>query len=173
MVKRVGLDIDGVLANFGKAFAVKAQSMGLDIGVRADRWYYQDKWMQRSNETVTKVWNEVKASASFWLSLETFDEDEWLVNSPIVYITARPIDSRFTVRWLDVLKFPPAPVETVDYYADKIPAMNKYKLDTFVDDHIEAFELYRRHGFNCLLMDRPWNRSYDTRHRIYSVNEAW
>lgn len=165
----IALDIDGVIANFGKAACKWAAKLGIDIGERADRWYNQRSWFPRDGKGFSQLWELIRIDPKFWLSIEIFYDDEHLGYQPACYITTRPIESAVTIQWLDMWGFPEAPVYTVPQPEDKIRFIGERK---FIEDRAESYELFRSRGIECYLMDRPWNQHIVTEHRIYSVNEV-
>ena len=165
----IALDIDGVIANFGKAACKWAQHYGINIGERADRWYNQRGWFPRDGKGFSQLWELIRTDPKFWRSIEPFYDDERLNYRPACYVTTRPIDTLVTAEWLSLWGFPDVPVYTVPEPEDKIVYIGTRK---FVEDRADSYELFRARGIECYLMDRPWNQHIATEHRIYSVNEV-
>ena len=162
-IPRIGLDIDGVLADFEKAFL---QHIG-------------------KPDHITTSWNDplfreyfgiVASNTEFW---ETLDVTEDLMTrplgfNPVVYITARPVPSSVTEQWLfEKNNFPMAPVETVGPNMSKVDVCKKYNIDLFVDDAYHNYEELNRAGIPCLLRTRHHNTVYNVgSRRIKSVHEV-
>jgi len=162
MVLRIGLDIDGVLADFEKAFLEYMGKQGHEI----------TSW---NDPLFRKYFKLVSDDHSFWVNL---DKTEDLKNKPLgfnpkVYITARPVPTEVTEYWLfEKNHFPMAPVETVGHDNSKVEICKKYKLDLFVDDAYHNYEELNRAGVPCLLRTRKHNTSYNVgSRRISSVHD--
>ena len=160
---KVGLDIDGVLANFGKGVIKRAQQLG-----------FGDKFPKCHREITT--WNicpefyTVMRGAwmdpKFWLGLEVLECGIGIPFEVDCYITARPIDSRVTKKWLDENYFPDAPVLTVATHANKLLVAQRRDLTVFVDDLHTTVRAMRENGLDAVLMDAPYNRDVTDLPRI-------
>lgn len=157
----VVLDIDGVIADFSRAFQERAVEMGLTDEVRlAHHWHFPFD--------DSKVWNDIEESEgieSFYLDgIEPRFNGDKLPVEPVAYLTHRPCSTTTTERWLFRHDFPYAPVHTVE--DSKVEAANRIAEDTdrpltFVDDKFSNFRDLNAAGHHCLLYDRPMNRKHD------------
>jgi hypothetical protein len=95
------------------------------------------------------------------------------------YVTARPIDSRISLAWLNANGFPDSVkgVFTVPEGTPKSDALLHAGVNVFVDDRPENFDEINEAGYGgfvmrCLLLDRPWNRTHEAGPwRIKSLKE--
>ena len=167
--KRIGLDIDGVAANFVQAM--------IDIGKRSG-WKMPESWehyLQWDSAEFRSVWPFVKNDTAFWMNIGPHqDTHETLVFQPTCYITNRHYpsveeasDDAFA--WLLLNDFPVAQVYAVE--GSKAQIAKEMKLDLFVDDAPHVLTDMREQGINCWLLDRPWNRDFQTEYRIKTVAE--
>jgi hypothetical protein len=161
---RVGLDIDGVLANFPQAFIDKANE--LELGwLFPDKW--QDvKWWHIANDNCPKafkaVWSHVHDRYKFWEKIKPFPYVVPFDFDVDCYITARPIDNNTTSDWLMHHGFPTnAAVITVAQPTDKLAVIQERGLDLFVDDHWETVRQLRGNGVNAVLYEAPYQRGHN------------
>lgn len=161
---RIGLDIDGVLAEFDQHFL---KWLGLPTH-RATHW---------EDPRFVDNFHKIESDRLFWLTVpplpeainalidrgggidRTFFRGEcggypW---KPVVYITARPIGSYITEMWLRKHRFPIAPVVTVGKDGSKVEAIKEYRVELFLDDSIRNFEEINDSGTTCLLVSRNHN----------------
>lgn len=164
----MGLDVDGVLANFGQGIIEAAKIMDIDIGL--DNWAEQTTWMPPEADGFQEVWDVVSRDPEFWLGLKPFEE--YPNYTPGAYVTSRPISSDVTRKWLETFGFPSAPVITVSSAFGKVKPCHELGLLYFIDDKPENWLVLREHGVHAYLLDRPWNRYVNTHDRIFSVNEV-
>lgn len=151
----IGLDIDGVVADFEKHFL---EYLNLDTSP-ATSW---DDPRFRSN------FHLIENDIEFWMGIPPIE------NIPdmdvFVYVTARPIPSDVSELWLKNNSLPFAPVITVGVGNSKLQSL-KGKVDIFIDDNIDTFEELNAAGIDCYLMTRNHNRHYKCNKRINSLNE--
>ena len=150
---RIGLDIDGVLADFVGSF-------GIDRDIEC--------W---NDPEVISLWNEKKLSKGFaeW-SLGIKPLVSSLPFEPVAYITARPeSESKITQDWLDVNGFPRAPLSCG---VNKVEACKKYDVEIFVDDSYDNFLELNDAGIFCYQMNQTYNSKYVVGHkRLMSLND--
>lgn len=154
---RIGLDIDGVLANFVQGI--------LDIGHERGLSHFPKSWLDVDTwficDGFVDVMKEHSYSADFWLGLKPLPYSLPLDFTPDCYITARPIQSSVTQEWLDKYGFPKALLITVDNPQDKLAHIKERNLDLFVDDHYETIPQLRAAGVNAVLYHAPYQRGHD------------
>lgn len=148
--KRIGLDIDEVLADF-----VGGYMKYFYITEIPEFWNFDSKIVQRLIDLPEYFWAELmpKVNPSEW----TFE--------PTCYITNRPIASAVTSKWLADHRFPAVPVFTTKSADEKIEIARDCKLDIFVDDRYETFVKMNSAGICCYLMDAAHNRRYNVGHK--------
>jgi hypothetical protein len=158
---KIGLDVDGVLANFPRGVIERARLMGLshhfpkcchDIS----HWNMSDKL----GEVMKDAWTD----PSFWLGLKPLAYSLPLDFSPECYITSRPIADSVTEEWLNLWRFPAAPVVTVKQASEKLQHIQERELDLFVDDYYETVIQLLDAGVNAVLYKAPYQRGHLTKH---------
>lgn len=156
--KRIGLDVDEVIADF-----VSAYMHTYGINVRPEFWNFDPKLGVRLTEELPVSW---------WAGLRPLIRPEELTFEPTCYITSRPVDSMVTVKWLADHKFPCVPVFTVKSPEEKVEIAKDARLDIFVDDRYETFVDMNKAGICCFLFDAAHNRRYNVGYkRIKSLHE--
>lgn len=155
--KRIGLDVDEVLAGFVGGYIRYFQ-----ITETPEFWNFDSKIMQRL----------LDLPEHFWADLTPLVDPSELTFEPTCYITNRPVESRVTTKWLADHRFPAVPVFTVASADEKIEIARDCKLDIFVDDRYETFVKMNSAGICCFLMDAAHNRRYNVGHkRITSLRQ--
>lgn len=148
--KRIGLDLDEVLAGFVGAY-IKL----FGISATPEFWNFDPKITQRLLDLPT----------DFWLGLKPLIDPSELTFEPTCYITNRPVDSSVSSKWLADHRFPAVPVFTAKSADEKIEIARDCKLDIFVDDRYETFVKMNSAGICCYLMDAAHNRRYNVGHK--------
>ena len=156
---RIGLDIDGVVADFGAHFLNY-----LDIEDKTPAKCWDDI---RFKENFKRIDNDAK----FWLTMPPLVSIDDLKFEPTVFVTARNIDKNITQKWLDANGFGGIPLESVGMDISKVEAVSKYNIDFFIDDAVHNYDDLNNNGINCILMDRSHNRDAIA-NRIYNLNEV-
>lgn len=157
---RIGLDIDGVLAEFSDAFLV-------NFGLSRDE---PNHWNDPRFRNETR-WKEIENNENFWMGIDIIKCPETLIFEPTVYCTARSIPTSWTQKWLNNKGYPVAPVISVGRSTSKVDAL-RGKVDIFVDDHYDNFVELNNAGIYTLLMSRKHNEKYDVGDmRIHDLDE--
>lgn len=157
---RIGLDIDGIVADFGVHFLNY-----LNIEDKS----FPTKW---DDDRFINNFHKIENDVEFWMTIPKLIEPSELDFKPVIYVTARPIDNKVTECWLANNGFPQAPVITVGTGGSKVQHL-KNTVDLFVDDAVHNFVQLENNGVNCLLMDRSHNQNYEVGNkRIYNINEV-
>jgi len=155
--KRIGLDIDEVLADWVGAWC---KECGIE---RPEVWNF-DRNMSAKFAISAK-------NKDFWLNIPMKTPPSAIPFEPHCYITHRPIPTEWTEQWLDKNGYPAAPVYTVDK-GHKHEVAIREELDAFVDDSFDNFVELNSNGILCYLFDAPHNRRYDVGFkRIFNLNE--
>ena len=139
---RVGFDVDGVLANFNKAFRETASR------VEGDHPDQQDHTARPlTAATMKRVWDHIARTAQWWLQVEPYEREQiarlyktcrerrW----EVYFMTTRPASAGETTQfqtqwWLETHGFPMPSVLTVP--GSRGDASNALKLDIAVDDRL-------------------------------------
>lgn len=145
---KIGLDIDGVLSDFIGGFY---------------KWFGEKMPVIKTweNEFVNERFYIITHEKEFWMSLEPAISPAE-INFPVYcYITARPIDSHITFKWLVDNGFPPAPVFGVgsngSKHDTKVEIVKTLNLDYFVDDKRQHYEqINEETNCVCFLYETTW-----------------
>lgn len=170
--RKIALDVDGVLANFGKAFKERCEIEG--VAEYMHNWDEQPYWHHPYN--TGEVWGKVKEDYDFWFNIEPLVNPVEMPFEPVAYVTHRFID--VTTDWIQANGFPCAPVYTVHPTETKVNILKEIGADIFVDDKYQNFQevndAQRRGELDtiCYLYDAPHNRKFDVGYRrIKSLDE--
>lgn len=173
---RIGVDVDGVLADFNSAY--------IDLCIRLSGrdlfpprpfdipcWNYPEHYGYTTDE-VKAVWAHIKADAHFWAKLPQYsttaaDLDYLYLRErdgdDIYFVTARPgIETKYqTEGWIECRSWFTKP--TVLISSAKGLIAKALELDVYIDDRAENWQDVRqtRPETKTLLMDRPWNRQLE------------
>lgn len=165
--KRVGLDIDGVIADFATSFA---ERLGLD-GPGNASWYMSYKAKD------PQIWQEIKSDKDFWLDLKPLINPNDLIFEPVAYVTAREIPREWTEEWIEKNGFPCNEVVVIPAnggdHSSKVEELQKRGIDIYIDDHYKHFIDLNQAGIKCFLQDTYYNQRYPVGGlRIKHPNEA-
>lgn len=144
---RIGLDIDGVLADFGTHFL---NYLDFEDKSPATKW---------DDERFSKHFHKIAQDTNFWLTIPRLINPSVLPFTPELYVTARPIPSEISKQWLLSNGFPDVEVITVGLGGIKVDSL-KGKVDLFVDDAYHNYEELNNAGIDCVLMTRSHNVDY-------------
>lgn len=170
---RIGVDVDGVLADFNRAYIPRIISVtGINnfpldgSGAVLDVWNYPKKYGY-TNKQISTVWDSIRADSTFWLSLEEFPTtghdlyyltQQMTEGHDVYFITARvgPTAKRQTEQWLESRLGAPA---TVLISNEKGLMAAGLELDAYIDDKWEnVVDVHQQYGGTAtFLMRRPWN----------------
>ena len=148
---RIGLDIDEVLAGFLEAYCAK---YALPIPTS---WAFDPQLLARFDEIMA-------TEPGFWHSLKPRLNPAELPFEPVVYVTARPLDTG-VVDWLVRHGFPAVPAVHAVGPQGKVEACRAHNVEVFVDDCYANFVALNRAGICCYLMDAPHNQRYAVGHK--------
>lgn len=143
---RIGIDLDGVLADFNSAFwKIVARQTGLDVaGFHPEAWFGKPPGI--SDADVDRAWKEIKDTPNWWLGLRKLPGTSLLPDlyekCRCYFITHRiqdgrglPIDQQSAL-WLTTAFGLKAP--TVLDEKDKLSIVKVLKLNAFIDDKPET-----------------------------------
>jgi uncharacterized HAD superfamily protein len=187
---RIGVDCDGVLADFNTAFiAYTIKVTGVDKFPKRPfeitTWNYPQSYGYTEKQ-VSAVWDCIKQDHIFWATLPTYDDSECscdMLNEHArcgdeIYIITnrmglRPKDQ--TEMWLEKRGYQNP---TVLITADKAGAARVLQLDAYIDDKFENCDdvsrtVFRGQKVRTFMLDRPWNRQVEPKGvtRVESVAE--
>jgi len=157
--KKIGLDIDGVLADF----------TGYLMKVSGNEDHKAEHW---NDPIVRREFEKIKKDPEFWANIPPLMSGKEVPFEVHCYITARSIDPSVTQAWLDKNHFPSATLYCVGIGESKIEIAKKAGMDIFVDDSYTNFVELNNAGVFTYLYSAPYNLKYDVGHRrINSLKE--
>lgn len=152
--RKVGLDIDEVLADW--------------VGAWCERWKLEIPKFWNFDRNIMDRFESMRSTGEldeFYLSLKPLISPDILNFEPTCYITARPVSTELTERWLDMWGFPQVPVITVPPGESKVEAALSKGLGLFVDDSYKNYQQLNKGGVSTLLMSRAHNLRYQVGNR--------
>jgi len=162
-IPKVGLDVDGVLANFHEAWNEKYPETKLI----KNAWSIDRDMINRFDE----MRNDGTLD-DFYLSFKPLINAEELQFEPYCYITARPVSKEVTENWLNLNGFPARPVYSIDTRQSKSELAKELGIEIFIDDSFDNFVDLNKNGIFTYLFTTPYNEKYKVGHmRINSLND--
>lgn len=181
---RIGIDVDGILADFNTPFRelVKAQT-GISLPEISsnypDTWYYH-KVGGVTNEQDKLLWKTIANDPCFWENVPEYPDAIGFLerlkldfyHDDIYFITSRSGDNakKQTENWLEDLWFNGP---TVLISSNKGYCCKALKLTHYLDDRNENCQDVRDTSIdtNGYMLDRPWNeKQYDVP-VLFKINE--
>lgn len=160
---RIGLDIDGVLADFAMAW----HNLYPEINPRPNTWYFDLNIGKRF-----KTMRNDGTIDDFYLNIKPLINPEDLLFEPYCYITSRPVSKEITEKWLDINGFPKKRVISLELTQSKVEAAKESGIEIFVDDFYDNFVELNNSGITTYLYSQPWNEEYDVGHlRLNSLKD--
>lgn len=157
--KKIGLDIDGVLADFTGHLLKK---LGVPNHVPL---HWNDPIIRRGFE-------DYKKDKQFWLDIPPLVTREDINFEPHCYITARSIGEDITKEWLDKYHLPTAKIYSIGIGESKVEIAKESGVDIFIDDNFDNFVQLTNAGIFTYLYNAPYNEKYDVGfRRIHHLNE--
>lgn len=158
----IGLDIDEVLAGWMDAWCKK-----FNIDKTPESWIFDSLVFERFDALI-----EDNTLEDFYMNLEPLIKPSDIPFEPHCYITARPIDSSITMKWLEKHGFPAKKVINVSPRSSKADVAKENGVEIFIDDNYENFVDMNRNGVTTYLYSRKHNERFDVGHlRIKSLKD--
>ncbi|MFW6225374.1 MAG: dATP/dGTP diphosphohydrolase domain-containing protein [bacterium] len=158
---KIGLDIDGVIADFAKAWHQKFP----DISETPNSWYFDFNIKERFENM--KINGELD---DFYLNIPSLYNPKEIPFDPHCYITSRPVNKEITEKWLQINGYPIRPVYSLDICTSKVIAAKDAGVEIFIDDSYENFVELNNENIFTYLYNAPWNEKFNVGHmRINSL----
>jgi len=162
-IPKIGLDIDGVLADFTGSW----HALHPEISATPNSWYLDRKVGDRFAEM-----RKAGTLDEFYLNIGTLITPQDIPFEPHCYITSRPVAKEITEQWLDKNGFPAKKVISLDIRQSKVEAAKEAGVEVFIDDSYENFVELNKAGIFTYLFSAPWNTRYNIGHmRLNSLND--
>jgi hypothetical protein len=159
----IGLDIDGIIADFSGAWNVVYP----EIEANPNSYFFDRNIIKRFNDM-----KEAGTLDDFYLGIKPLIKPEDLPFEPKCYVTARPVDTKITEEWVDKNGFPKKKVLTVPTGTSKVKIIKEAGIEIFIDDFYNNFVELNKAGIFTYLYTRPWNTRYDVGHmRLNSLKD--
>ena len=160
---KIGLDLDGVLADFTGAW----QKLYPEVSAAPTSWYLDRRVGKRFN-----AMREAGTLDDFYLNIPVLIKPEELPFEPHCYITSRPVSNEISEQWLDNNGFPARKVYSVEICKSKVEVAKGAGVEIFVDDSFDNFVELNNNGIFTYLYSAPWNQKHDVGHmRINSLKD--
>jgi hypothetical protein len=186
---RYGIDLDGVLGNFGARVVEIGNKLWpgkFPSGFKPDNWDYEG---YLSDEEWKQVWAAIDATPYFWE-----DETEegtgvddlrrslmlYHLKDEVFFITARHTTvgeppAVQSAHWLEARGLWPrrgySTVLQVEDAKHKVKLYEALNIKRMLDDYAPTVVQLQAEGINAYLLDQPWNRYEKSVPRVYSVAE--
>lgn len=165
---KIGLDIDDVICYWVEPWT-KFQDQPIPTAWNFD-WTLAEKFKSMGEHYETP--GGLSDLDKFYLFLPVKEKPEEIPFIPECYITHRPVSKETTELWLEKNGFPLKPVFQVTNREEKLQVAKDMKLDIFVDDNFDTFQMMNQNGICCFLYDALHNQRHDVGYRrIKSLKE--
>ena len=178
----IGVDVDGVLAQFSGAYAgMLTVQTGIGFPAESDEWpntWYWDRAAGVTKADESAVWRQIKSSDNFWFGLPPYSGAvEFLVwlkhfGYDTYFVTNRsgPSAKHQTERWLHKSGFPEP---TVLISQEKDLACRAVEITHYIDDKNENCKAVANYAplTHCYMLKRPWNEPLQMVPRLDSLKD--
>lgn len=159
---KIGLDIDDVLADWMGAWCDKE-----NIQTAPETWWFDSKIMdkiERMSNSLSESNPVISELDEFYLGLDRLVDPCDIPFEPHCYITARPVDTVITTKWLEMHGFPIKPIYTVPQDSSKVEVAKKAGVEIFIDDSYTNFIDLTKNGITTYLFTTKQNKNFEVGH---------
>lgn len=160
---KIGLDIDGVIADFISAWNM----LYPDISTTPDSWYF--------DRNIKEKFDEMRNAGTlddFYLNIKPLIQPKDLPFIPHCYITSRPVSNEISEKWIDLNGFPTRPVYSVNVRESKVILAKESGIEIFIDDSYDNFLDLNNNSIFTYLFSASWNKRHDVGHmRLNSLHD--
>lgn len=166
---RLGLDVDGVCADFTGAYGkIAKELLGLDLDMsRQTEWDFDCLGVTKEQDD--SIWTHIKGTWNFWQDLPPapgIDELGWGPKPYDAYFITSRVPTAGedltwqTCRWLEHLTWTTYPqVIPVEHASDKPDIIRALKLQAYIDDKPSTcLQVAQLKGVRSYVRDQPYNR---------------
>lgn len=161
----VGVDLDGIVANFSKKFSQFCNEVyGTKCYVIEDPSSIKDwdwhRWYPIKESEIDHIWNEIRNTRDFWMSLEILNRGQWEYfidkigksnNVNVYFITTRDetigmTAAKQSAMWLEAHSWKqPFVIKT----KQKEKFIENLNIEFFIDDKAENLIRIKNHNASC------------------------
>lgn len=179
---KIGVDMDGVVADFVGAFSRLSAAMHAKPLPPATRWDWWDDAL--TPEEFDKSWQWIRQNPQFWETLHPTQDfilagrqvilESHSQKDDVYFITSRHGHGvqYHTTEWLIRHGIPRPHVIMAPDAVAKARVAKALGLDVFVDDKPENVTAVAPHVPVTRLFSQPWNQDADTQLRVFSLKEV-
>ena len=185
ILKTISIDVDGVLANFTKAFAAKLAEVGCQTPPDFEPTDWNFGGSGATPEQLDAAWRLVDKTENFWRTLHVYPESvsslhRWCDSDKapvdLYYVTSRVPTEGATVKqqtevWLSRCALPYGGVVVKPRGVTKMEIYKALGIGWSVDDYPKNVRPTLGTGHRGYLLDRPWNQEATDLPRVKSLAE--
>lgn len=189
MSTAIAVDLDGVVANFTRAFSTQAFTLYPDAPIVDQRdatsWQWQKWYMggsKRGHEVIEGTWDYINKNPQFWLTHEPLFPHQMDTlrtmsrEQPLVFVTRRGFkDDRtfhFTQQWLRMQDVPTPLLRTVRGGEEKEDFLQKMGIRVIIEDSPKYTPGLLAAGVSVVLLDWPYNQAVSGTFRVYDLAQG-
>jgi len=172
---KIGIDIDGVIADFVGAFLPKLNTIcrcgfediihyDFKENIPVDETEYEQLWQEEVSNG--RIYDRLVPVEGAKVALEHLSEK----HNILLISTRKRVLKEMTLKWLRDNEIPFHELHLVENRKEKIAMMSD--CDIVIEDDLEVARMVQQRGVRILLFDYPWNRIAKAIKRVNSWGEA-